>query len=283
MKLVATRHGVGRLSGDGLELLELPHRNVGELFADDPTLATTAAVRARVTLDEAELLAPVPTPRHFVLAGSSYAAHTAEVGLSAPSEGPSFMLVNADALDGPFGEIILPADAPDRVDYEAEIAIVLSGDASDIAPEDAWTRIGGLMIVNDVSERREQMQAMAGPERDLPRIIHAKRRPTFKPSGPWVVTSDEYGYSTPDLAIQTTVNGEVRQADRTRSMRFSFEQIISYVSRRISLVAGDVITTGTPAGVAQGNGKFLRAGDLVEITVEGIGQLTNRVAARHEG
>ncbi|RZL68783.1 MAG: fumarylacetoacetate hydrolase family protein, partial [Rhodococcus sp. (in: high G+C Gram-positive bacteria)] len=192
---------------------------------------------------------------------------------------PVFITTTGDVVVGPDVEIVLPADAPDHVDYEGELALIVGSEGKNIPAEDAWKYIAALTIVNDVSARDVQLSGMVdGVITDISRMRRGKAFPTFKPLGPCLATVDEFG--TPlDLAITTYVNGEVRQSARTSEMIFSIPEIINHVSSSTRLMPGDVILTGTPAGVGLATDTYLKAGDLVEIEIEGIGRLTNPVVS----
>jgi len=184
-----------------------------------------------------------------------------------------------DAVVGPGTPIVLPADAPDQVDYEGELALIVGTGGSNIAAADAWTHIAALTIVNDVSARDIQLSGMAdGAITAIDNVSRAKGFPTFKPLGPCLVTVDEFE-SPLNLQITTYVNGEVRQSARTSEMIFSVPEIVEYVSSSVHLAVGDLILTGTPGGVGLATGAYLKAGDVVEIDIEGIGRLTNPVVA----
>jgi 2-keto-4-pentenoate hydratase/2-oxohepta-3-ene-1,7-dioic acid hydratase in catechol pathway len=194
---------------------------------------------------------------------------------------PAFFTVPAgpDLLIGYGAPIVLPVEAADHVDYEAELAVIIGTGGSDIRASDAWSHVGGLTVANDVSARDIQFQGMRnGSVVDLAPIQRSKTFPTFKPLGPAVVTPDEFKPPL-DLAITTRVNDELRQNSRTTEMLFSVAEIVEAVSARIPLRAGDIILTGTPAGVGLPTGTYLEAGDTVEVAIEGIGHLRNAVTA----
>ena len=277
MRLYRTAQGLARETDGPLQLLDLPHADVAELMADDVTLAARARVTAELDPASVSVLSPVQRPANFILNGLLYAGHIAEAGRE-PTEEPVFTLCNGGDLDPPDGPIRLPAEAQDQVDYEGEIALVIGRAAAGVSREDAWGHVGGLTIVNDVSERREQHQGMAREPWDIAAMVRAKRHPTFKPCGPVVVTADEFG-GLPNLEIETRLNGVRVQHDWSTNMIFDFAEIVSYISRTVDLVPGDVISTGTPAGVALSTGRYLRDGDVIEVQVERIGVLRNHVVA----
>lgn len=278
MRLYRTTRGLARGDGEELLLLDLPHRDVGDLLADDVTLARGARVTARVPFGSATLLAPVSRPRTVVLVGTNYADHALEAGMAAP-RAPAFfpLAVVRRLLTGPGAPIVLPVEAPEHVDYEAELVVVIGTAGRNIPVPDAWRHIGGFTAANDVSARDVQFLGMRdGAVVDLAPIQRSKSFPSFKPLGPAVVTVDEFE-QPPDLAVTTKVNGELRQQSRTSQMLFPVTELVAAVSAKIPLEAGDLILTGTPAGVALASGEYLRAGDMVEVVVEGIGSLRNAV------
>jgi 2-keto-4-pentenoate hydratase/2-oxohepta-3-ene-1,7-dioic acid hydratase in catechol pathway len=278
MRLYRTRDGVARADGDDLVLVELPGHDVIPGLADRIDLAREARERGRIPLADAELLCPTAHPGKVVLAGGNYLDHVAEAGL-ATATAPVFLTMAGDAVVGPGISIVLPADAPDHVDYEGELALIVGPGGSNIAAADAWNHIAALTIVNDVSARDIQLAGMAdGAITAIDNVRRAKGFPTFKPLGPCLVTVDEFE-SPLNLQITTYVNGEVRQSARTSEMIFSIPEIVEYVSSAVHLATGDLILTGTPGGVGLATGAYLKAGDLVEIEIEGIGRLTNPVVA----
>jgi 2-keto-4-pentenoate hydratase/2-oxohepta-3-ene-1,7-dioic acid hydratase in catechol pathway len=282
MLIYRTADGLARGDGEDVLLLDLPYRDLGDLLtaAGNRRAARQAldeaAVRMRIPASDAELLAPVAAPGRLVLVGANYADHVEEAGMATPVE-PMFLVVSDAGISGPTDDIRLPAQAPSQVDYEGELAIVLATGGADVPVARAWEHIAGLTAANDVSARDVQMSAMAqGVIRDIGTLSRSKNFPTFKPVGPAVLMADALAQQ-PDLVLQTFVNGELRQQSRTSAMLFDLAEIISHVSRQVELHAGDVLLTGTPSGVALANGRYLVAGDIVEVRIEGIGTLRNTV------
>jgi 2-keto-4-pentenoate hydratase/2-oxohepta-3-ene-1,7-dioic acid hydratase in catechol pathway len=284
MRLYRTTHGLARGEGDELLLLDLPHPDIGSLLADDVTLARTAPVTERAALGSIELLAPVSRPNTVVVVGANYRDHVVEAGMSMPTSPPFFSVpAGLDLLTGHGSPIVLPVEAAGEVDYEAELAVIIGTGGKDIRARDASNHVGGFTVANDVSARDIQLQGMRnGSVVDMAAIQRSKTFPTFKPLGPAVVTPDELTQPL-DLAITARVNGELRQNGRTSEMLFSVAEIIEAVSARIRLTTGDLILTGTPAGVGLAFGSYLKAGDTVEVAVEGIGHLRNAVTVASRG
>jgi 2-keto-4-pentenoate hydratase/2-oxohepta-3-ene-1,7-dioic acid hydratase in catechol pathway len=231
-----------------------------------------SAIRGRRhTFDGLRLLAPLTQPPKVLGVGLNYPEHAAESAMEAPTE-PVFFAKLASTIIGPNDAIRLPKAAPRRVDYEAELALVIGRAGRDIAVEDAMSFVLGYMVANDVSARDWQTRKPSG------QWMLGKSFDTFLPIGPWIVTADE----VPDVAglrITCTIRGEVLQDDHAGSMLFPIPELIAYVSQVATLVPGDLILTGTPSGTGSGRKppRWLQAGDLVEVAVSEIGTLRNRV------
>ncbi len=224
-------------------------------------------------LKAARLRAPLPRPGKIVCVGRNYAEHARERGGEAPTQ-PIFFLKSANTICGPGDPIILPPNSS-QVDYEAELAVVIGKAGRGIAEERAAGHVAGYLILNDVSAR--DMQAADK------QWFRAKSCDTFGPCGPWIVTRDEI----PDphkLAISLTLNGETMQAANTGDMIFKIPFLVSYLSQSLTWEPGDILSTGTPAGVGGSRTPpvFLKSGDTVSITVEQIGTLTNPVRGPQE-
>jgi len=169
-------------------------------------------------------------------------------------------------ITGPTTDVELPTRFGD---YEVELVLVIGKDARRVPPERAWDYVFGLTVGQDVSDR--QLQFAAKP----PHFDLGKSRDTFGPTGPVVVSLDSFA-NPADLAIRSEVNGEQRQSDRTSNMIFDVPTLIAYLSSILTLRVGDLIFTGTPEGVGASSKTFLRAGDVITSTIEGIGTMTNR-------
>jgi acylpyruvate hydrolase len=239
------------LDGDGL-------RDLGARAAD---------AEERVSLAEATLCAPIPDARKIICVGLNYRDHAKETGQEIPAA-PMWFAKFANSLNGSGQEIVLPAAHADYVDYEAELALVIGRTARNVSAEDALTYIAGAMPFNDVSARDLQLQN--------PLWTSGKAIDTFAPCGPALVTLDEIE-DLVQLALRTRINGDVFQQGTTANLIFGPADLIAWLSRTITLLPGDIIATGTPAGVGAAQGRFLRDGDTVEVEIDGLGTLVNPV------
>ncbi|MGY4786070.1 fumarylacetoacetate hydrolase family protein [Rhodococcus opacus] len=278
MRLYRTCDGLARGEGDDLVFLDPGGRDMATILGEGIETLRNAPERGRVPFDAATLLCPIDTPGKVVLAGANYRDHVAEAGMPMPSA-PVFITTAGGAVVGPGTQIVLPEEAPNQVDYEGELALVVGVAGHHIPAVHAWRHIAALTIVNDVSARDVQLAGMVdGVITDIDGVRRGKVFPTFKPLGPGLVTVDEFDLPL-DLAIRTFVNGQLRQSARTSEMIFSIPQIIEHVSSSVYLDVGDVILTGTPAGVGLATGVYMQPGDLVEIEIDGIGRLSSPVLA----
>lgn len=278
MRLYRTRDGLARAEGDELLLLDLPHRDVAELLEDSVDLARQASVRTRLPLGRAQLLSPVERPCRIFIVGFNYRGHVAEAGFKVPEQ-PAFIAIDSGAVIGPEDPIVLPPIAPAHVDYEGEVGVVIGKSCFNAPVEEAWSYVGGLTCVNDVSARDLQRDAMSQPGQG---VGFSKALDTFKPFGPAVVTADAFTLPL-DIALTTRVNGEVRQQARTSDLVFDIPTLVATMSRLVTLHPGDLICSGTPGGVGFPTGRFLKPGDIVEVEVEGVGVLRNTVVAYPHG
>lgn len=218
-------------------------------------------------LKEVRIAAPIRRPPKLICLGLNYRDHAEEQGAKLP-EVPLLFAKAPTAVVGPGQPIVIPASS-ERVDYEGELALVIGRRLKHAAREEAREGIFGYTCLNDVSEREIQKERV---------WFRAKGIDTFAPIGPWVVTSDEL----PDplaLSLTTKLNGRVMQAGSTANLIFTPVDIIVFTTRYITLEPGDIISTGTPSGVGvfRKPPVFLKHGDLVEITIDGIGTLANPV------
>lgn len=207
------------------------------------------------------MIRPVPVqPSKILCIGRNYADHAAELGHEVPAE-PLVFMKPPSALVGSGEAIVLPS-LSERVDFEGELAVVIGKQCRHVAEADAMGVVMGYTLLNDVTAR--DLQKKDG------QWTRAKGFDTFAPCGPVLVTDLDVS----DLAIKTLVNGEVKQSGRTSQLIFPIPRLIAYLSRVMTLMPGDVISTGTPSGVGP-----LKPGDVVEVWAEGIGSLVNPVVA----
>ena len=250
-------------------------RDIGEPEIDGAFLASGGVARVREALErgdlpvvEAEGLrvgAPIARPGKIVCIGLNFSDHAAESGAAVPEEPVVFMKAS-NTMVGPYDEVLVPRGSV-KTDWEVELAVVIGREARYLGGrEEALEVIAGYAISNDVSEREFQLER--GGQWDK-----GKSCETFNPLGPWLVTADEVG-DPQDLAMRLWVNGELRQDGNTKNMIFDVAEIVRYLSRFMVLEPGDVINTGTPAGVAMGrpDQPYLRAGDVMELEIEGLGR-----------
>jgi len=227
-------------------------------------LARLPVVRGRPRLG-----CPLAGIGKMVCIGLNYTDHAAEVGMALPKE-PTLFIKAPSAICGPDDPIVRPRGSV-KLDYEVELGVVIGRDARYVSEADALRHVAAYCLVNDVSEREFQMEHGGTTTK-------GKSADTFGPTGPWLVTADEA--SDPQaLALWTTVNGERRQNGNTAKMIFSVASLIAYVTRFMSLRAGDVISTGTPAGVGHGQKppKYLQPGDVVEMGITNLGTQRHKV------
>jgi len=227
-------------------------------------LARLPVVRGRPRLG-----CPLAGMGKMVCIGLNYTDHAAEVGMALPKE-PTVFIKAPSAVCGPDDPIVRPRGSV-KLDYEVELGVVLGRDARYVEEAEALRYVAGYCLVNDVSERAFQMEHGGTTTK-------GKSADTFGPTGPWLVTADEAG-DPQAMALWTTVNGERRQDGNTGKMIFSVASLIAYVSRFMSLRAGDVISTGTPAGVGHGAKppRYLQPGDVVEMGITGLGTQRHKI------
>ncbi len=219
-----------------------------------------------------DLGSPAPAPRQVLAVGLNYRDHAAESGFEAPKGLPPVFTKFVTSVSGPVTDVRLPKGG--HTDWEVELVAVIGRRAHQVSAADAWGHIAGLAVGQDISERIIQL---AGP---APQFSLGKSYPGFAPIGPWLVTPDEFE-NPDDLELRCTVNGEEVQKGRTRDLIFSVPALIAGLSAVVPLLPGDVIFTGTPAGVGLGRDpqRWLAEGDELVSTIEGIGELRQRFTA----
>ncbi len=213
--------------------------------------------------------APVGNVRNFIAVGLNYADHAKETGADIPKE-PILFNKLPNCIVGPNDDVMIPKGSL-KLDYEVEIAFVIGKRARYVAEKDALSYIAGYAICNDVSERHFQSERGG-------QWMKGKCAETFGPLGPWLVTRDEIE-DVQDLAMSLDVNGQRRQTGSTRTMIFGIQHLMHYISQFMVLEPGDVVTTGTPPGVALGMKPpvWLKAGDVMRLTIQGLGEQTQKV------
>ena len=250
----------------------LPRDMVAFLAAGGAAMAAArhaeSAASGRLALADVRLRAPVLRPPKFLAIGLNYADHVKESGLEPPAV-PVFFNKQTTCVAGPFDPIHLPRVSP-LLDYEGELAFVIGRRCRHVPRDRAHEVIAGYLVVNDVSVRDWQLRT--------PTMTMGKSFDTHGPMGPWLVTPEEIG-DPHALELRTWVNGELRQHSNTRHLIYDCFAQVEHLSTAFTLEPGDVVTTGTPAGVggAMSPPRFLRAGDVVRIEIEKIGAIENRV------
>jgi len=245
-----------------------------ELLAEGQALPQASG--PSVAVSEVQLDAPLPAPRRNLwCVGRNYHAHAKELSASVfkdndanPDSWPIVFTKVPECVVGPFDDVLVPAGISADIDYEAELAVIIGKGGKNISRADALGHVFGYTVVNDVTARDVQMRHQ---QWDM-----GKSFDTFCPMGPWVVTADELdGTKT---RVRCWVNGELRQDGPTENMIFDIPTLIETISRGITLYPGDVIATGTPAGVGMGMKppRYLKAGDVVRIEIDQLGAIENR-------
>jgi 2-keto-4-pentenoate hydratase/2-oxohepta-3-ene-1,7-dioic acid hydratase in catechol pathway len=241
-------------------------------FMEAPASVQTdvAKKKATIALEAVRLMAPVPRPPRIFGIGVNYAEHAKESGTETQKV-PTVFMVLSSAVIGPGEKIVLPK-ASEQPDYEAELAVVIGKAGYQIAASAAMEHVFGYTIMNDVSARDVQKATS--------QFSLGKSFPTFAPMGPWIVSKDEIA-DPHALRIQLTIGGETLQDSNTSLMIFKIPELIEYISGITPLEVGDVISTGTPAGVGMGRTppRWLKSGEEILIKIEGVGELRNSTVA----
>lgn len=252
----------------------------GHIADITPEMLSSEALDRLRAIDPASLPSIEGSPRlgvpvngipKMMAVGQNYLTHIREMGYTPPSE-PVLFNKAISSLSGPYDPIVKPKTST-QLDYEVELAAIIGRRALNVSVEEALDYIAGYALMNDGSERAYQREREGGTTK-------GKSADTLGPLGPWLVTSDEVG-DPQGLRIWTKVNGEPRQDGHTSDMVFGVAQIISYISEFMSLNPGDVVTTGSPHGVAAGftPPKWLQPGDIVEMGIDGLGEQRHEVVA----
>lgn len=290
MKLYTTSLGIARQEASNIvSVLDIREKTLDEVLQGGGGLDRLADAPSGATykLSDLEVFSPVVRPSKVFCIGANYHGHIEEMRqvletlqpdrveelIAGTLKTPVFFGVPSSAIIGPFADIPVPKFAAAQLDYEVELAVVIAKDGRNISKEQAWDYVAGLTMSNDISARDIQGEAMSGPQFEF---AHAKGIDGFKPLGPCLVTLDEFSLPL-DIQIEAKINGEVRQAASTTEQVHDIPTCISYISGFHTLKAGDVILTGSPAGVGYFQGNFLKDGDLMEMSAQGIGTLRNKV------
>ena len=283
MKLV--RYGAEGREKPGLVDEDGRVRDLSEIVDDIDGLALSPKMLARIARARPSKLplvrgrprlgSCIARPVNFIGIGLNYTDHAAEIGMDLPKE-PVFFQKASNCICGATDPIIIPKEA-DKVDWEAEVGVVIGTRASYVSERAAMDHVAGFCLANDVSERGFQLDRGGT-------WTKGKSAPSFGPLGPWLVTPDEIA-KPQKLALWLDVNGERLQTGSTASMVFTMKALVAYVSRFMVLEPGDVIITGTPAGVGQGMNpkRFLKPGDMVTMGADGLGEQTHEVVAYKRG
>ncbi|MFL5139924.1 MAG: fumarylacetoacetate hydrolase family protein [Microvirga sp.] len=245
----------------------LSRRGLDKLRALDPSKLPAAPAGAR--------LGPcVARPGNFVAVGLNFVDHAKETGAPIPPE-PILFNKAPSCIVGPNDDVIIPR-ASQKTDWEVELVIVIGERASYVAANESLNYVAGYCVCNDVSEREFQIERGG-------QWMKGKGCPTFGPLGPWMVTADEVG-DVQNLSMWLDVNGKRMQTGSTKTMIFDCAQLVSYISHFMILEPGDIITTGTPPGVGLGMKppQFLKAGDVVSLGIEKLGEQRQKVVAYHD-
>ena len=222
-------------------------------------------------LEDVDLLTPLPNPPKIICLAFNYYDHAKDAGLT-PSDEPVIFMKPRTALNSPFSDVVCPSFVK-RLDYEAEIAAIIGKNIKKVEEEEALESIFGYMVLHDVSARDIQFKDK--------QFTRGKSFDTFAPCGPWITTKDEIS-DPQNLTIITKVNGETRQNSSSLKMVLPIKKIVSSLSKIMTIEAGDIISTGTPAGVAMSmkEPRYLKDGDIVEICIENLGVIRNRIVFR---
>jgi 2-keto-4-pentenoate hydratase/2-oxohepta-3-ene-1,7-dioic acid hydratase in catechol pathway len=265
-----TSAGVARVDNGHFELLDVGGATLSDLIK---TGATNRLLQARVIANAngatMTVQAPIDRPGKTLIVGLNYLDHAAEIGAELPDV-PRVHLVASSAVTAPLRDVVLPAIAGTRVDFEGEMAVVIGSIAKAVSKEDAWSHVVGITVANDITAR--DVQDGSNPYFSGANVGLAKSFDGFKPLGPALLMSHGADISQ-HLTLRTRVDGEVRQQSTTAKMHFSVAELVAQISQYTTLHPGDVILTGTPGGVGASDGRFLRPGQVVEVELETVGTL----------
>jgi 2-keto-4-pentenoate hydratase/2-oxohepta-3-ene-1,7-dioic acid hydratase in catechol pathway len=233
---------------------------------------TNGGSDADTIIDRFRLGSPSPAPRQIFAIGLNYSEHAKESGFEEPDQLPPVFTKFVSALTGPDTTVVLPEGG--NTDWEVELVAVIGKEAANVSAADAWDYVAGLSIGQDISERVSQLRGPA------PQFGLGKSFPGFAPVGPWLVTPDEFS-NPDDLELGCSLDGEELQKGRTSELIFSIPALIQGLSETVALMPGDIIFTGTPAGVGVGRTpqRFIQPGQTLVSRIEGIGEITQTFVA----
>lgn len=251
--------------------------NYDEAFFEDDGISRLYEIIAqhrnelREVNSQSPLGSPLARPSKIVCIGLNYADHAKETGATPPPE-PVIFLKSTTALCGPFDDIVIPKDSV-KTDWEVELAVVIGKKASYVSEQDAMDHVAGYCVHNDVSEREFQLERSGTWDK-------GKGCDTFAPLGPWLVTKDEVT-DIDNVRLWLNVNGQKMQDGTTANLIFKIPFLVAYTSRFMTLLPGDIISTGTPAGVGMGMKPqvYLKPGDVVELGIDGMGTSKQKLVA----
>jgi 2,4-diketo-3-deoxy-L-fuconate hydrolase len=286
----ATHEKLALSDGDDLVALLPPdgkgHESVKKL-AGWVERQSEALPAARIATDKVELLVPIPRPHKLFLLAGNYADHIQEGGGMAPERLETFPYVfmkpPSTTLTDPHKPVVVPSVSPQHVDWELELAVVIGRTARHVKESEALSHVAGYTVINDISDRKFRPNP-GRKERKMDSFfdwLHGKWHDSFCPCGPCVTSADAIA-DPQKLAMKLTVNGEQKQNASTGQQIFPVAAVIEFISSIVTLEPGDIISTGTPAGVGNATGTYLHSGDRVEAWIEGIGTLVSPVVAEEE-
>ena len=249
----------GEVSSIGIEAIQSE-----DLLSD--LYSKLDSFEATGNIDDVTLGAPITSSKNCFAVGLNYRNHAEESGMEIPAF-PMIFTKHTSCIVGPFDNVEMRSDI---VDYEAEMVVVIGKGGKDISKDDAWSHVAGITVGQDISDRSVQFHATP------PQFNLGKSFDTFGPIGPILVSHDEVD-DKESLKLTCSVNDELRQDDNTNDLIFDVPYLISYISEFITLNTGDLIFTGTPAGVGATQGKLLKDGDMLSTSIEGIGTINNKM------
>jgi 2-keto-4-pentenoate hydratase/2-oxohepta-3-ene-1,7-dioic acid hydratase in catechol pathway len=259
---------------------------VSELAAWVDQLEASVRDELAIPSEDLRLLVPLDTPRKIFLLAGNYADHVAERGGTAAERDETFPYVfmkPSTTLTNPGDPVVIPRVSPDNIDWECELGVMIGRTCRNVDEQHALDYVAGYTIVNDISDRKFRPNP-GRKTRERDRFfdwLHGKWHDTFCPVGPCVLAADP-GVDPQDLGIRLTVNGEVKQDGSTAQMIFPVAAVVAFLSKFVTLEPGDLISTGTPAGVGSSTNTYLKPGDVVQASIAEIGTLENNIVSEDD-